>query len=96
MIRAIQLACGLIFFPMFSSITIAGENDFIVRDINVKGLERISAGTIFNYLPIKIDEKFTDREGQSAIRALYKTGFFSNVLLSRSGDVLVITVKERP
>jgi outer membrane protein insertion porin family len=96
MMRAIRLVCGLIILSVLSSFAHAGENEFVVKDIKVKGLERVSAGTIFNYLPIKIDEKFTEKEGQLAIRALYKTGFFSNVVLSRSGDVLVVTVKERP
>jgi outer membrane protein assembly factor BamA len=38
----------------------------------------------------------TGERVQQAVRALYKTGFFSDVQISRQGNILVITVKERP
>ncbi len=81
---------------LFSAASLAEENAFTIKDIEVKGLERISAGTVFNYLPVKVNDQYTVKEGQAAIRALYKTGFFSNVSLSRSGNILVVIVKERP
>ena len=81
---------------LFSAASLAEEDAFIIKDIEVKGLERISAGTVFNYLPVKVNDPFTVKDGQSAIRTLYKTGFFSNVSLSRSGNILIVEVKERP
>jgi len=94
--RIYPIVCGLITLLFCSFVAQADDSSFIVKDINVKGLERISAGTVFNYLPIKVNDTFTEKEGQAAIRALYKTGFFSNVSLSRSGNILVVTVQERP
>ena len=70
--------------------------EFMVKDIRVEGLQRISAGTVFNYLPIKVGDKFTKNSARDAIRALYKTGFFKDVKLRREGQVLVLTVIERP
>ncbi len=70
--------------------------EFIARDIRVEGIQRISPGTIFNYLPIKIGDKVTVKGTQEALRALYKTGFFKDVRLDRQDDVLVVTVVERP
>jgi len=69
---------------------------FTVKDIRVEGLQRISPGTVFNYLPVRINDAVTDELAQEAIRALFKTGFFKNVSLSRDGSVLVVTVVERP
>ncbi len=69
---------------------------FLVKDIRVEGLQRISPGTVFNYLPVKVGDLIDDRGAQEAIRALYKTGFFKDVRLRREGDVLVIVVAERP
>jgi outer membrane protein insertion porin family len=69
---------------------------FTVRDIRVEGLQRIAAGTVFNYLPIKVGDTVTDQHAQDAIRSLHKTGFFKDVRLERQGEVLIVTVVERP
>ncbi len=69
---------------------------FVVEDIRLEGLQRIEIGTVFNYLPIKVGDEITNTLSGQAIRALYKTGFFKDIGLSRDGKVLVISVKERP
>ncbi len=69
---------------------------FTVSDIRVDGLSRIAPGTVFTYLPIEKGDSLTPERAEQAMRALYKTGFFKDVALSRQGDILVITVKERP
>ncbi len=68
---------------------------FTVSDIRVEGLQRISAGTVFNYLPVKIGQQIDKRASVEAIRALFKTGFFDDVRLERESDVLVVSVRER-
>ncbi|MET0331485.1 MAG: outer membrane protein assembly factor BamA [Dyella sp.] len=69
---------------------------FVVSDIRIDGLSRISAGTVYNYLPVNKGQQLTEAEAQAAIRALYQTKFFSEVTLDRDGDILVIKVVERP
>lgn len=69
---------------------------FVIGDIRVQGLQRISLGTTLNYLPLRVGETLTDEKASAAIRALYKTGFFEDVKLRRQGQVLVIDVVERP
>ncbi len=69
---------------------------FTVSDIRVDGLQRISSGTVFTYLPVERGETIDDTKVGDTIRALYKTGFFEDVQLDRQGDILVVTVKERP
>ncbi len=69
---------------------------FVVSDIRIDGLSRISAGTVYNYLPVAKGDRLTNDEAQRAIRALYQTKFFSNVEMDRDGDILVIKVVERP
>ncbi|HEY8683333.1 MAG TPA: outer membrane protein assembly factor BamA, partial [Rhodanobacter sp.] len=68
----------------------------VVSDIRIDGLSRISAGTVYNYLPVSKGDRLTNDEAQKAIRALYQTKFFSDVELDRDGDILVIKVVERP
>ncbi|MBK8753387.1 MAG: outer membrane protein assembly factor BamA [Candidatus Competibacteraceae bacterium] len=70
--------------------------DFVVRDIQVEGLQRISAGTVFNYLPVQVGSSISEKDYPDIIRALFKTGFFTDVNLERKGNVLVVTVVERP
>ncbi|HEY3521217.1 MAG TPA: outer membrane protein assembly factor BamA [Rhodanobacteraceae bacterium] len=69
---------------------------FTVHDIRVEGLQRIAAGTVFSYLPVEIGQTMDDAKAQQAIRALFKTGFFSDVQLEKQGDILVVKVTERP
>ncbi len=80
----------------FSTSAMATIEAFTVTDIRVEGAPRISAGTVFNYLPIKVGDTLTDKGAQQAIRALFRTGFFQDVRLERDGDVLIVTVSERP
>ena len=69
---------------------------FQVQDIRVDGLQRISNGTVFAYLPVERGETMDQARAGEAIRALFRTGFFSDVSLAREGDILVIKVVERP
>src|ERR671913_338616 len=69
---------------------------FTVTDIRVDGLQRISAGTVFSYLPVERGDVLDRTRSTEAIRALFKTGFFSDIRLDHQGGVLVVTVVERP
>lgn len=72
------------------------QEPFVVGDIRTEGLQRISAGTIFNYLPIEVGDRVDSAATSDAVRALYRTGFFRDVRIERDGDVLVVVVTERP
>src|ERR1035437_7670084 len=69
---------------------------FTVKDIRVEGIQRTEAGTVFNYLPVRVGETYTDEKGIAAIKSLYATGFFKDVRVEVEGNVLVIMVEERP
>jgi outer membrane protein insertion porin family len=76
---------------------LAGAFDgFVIEDIKIEGLQRISLGTAFTYLPLKVGEELTAQKASEAVSALFKTGFFEDVSLGREGNVLVIVVDERP
>ncbi len=85
----------LLFGALFSAQT-WGIEPFVIKDIRVEGLQRISAGTVFSYLPVKVGDTLDDARSAETIRALFKAGFFKDVQLDRDGDVLVISVTERP
>ncbi|MGD9597335.1 MAG: outer membrane protein assembly factor BamA [Steroidobacteraceae bacterium] len=74
----------------------ADEASFTVGDIRVEGLQRISEGTVYNYLPVNIGDRVDAQRVREAIRALYATGFFRDVEVRRDGSTLVVVVLERP
>src|ERR1700731_3830526 len=76
--------------------TSPSEADFTVGDIKVEGLQRVSEGTVYNYLPVNIGDHLNGTRVREAIRALYATGFFRDVQLRRDGNTLVVVVLERP
>ncbi|MDS4011202.1 MAG: outer membrane protein assembly factor BamA [Candidatus Accumulibacter sp.] len=69
---------------------------FVVRDIRVEGIQRVEAGTVFSYLPVKVGETMNDEKAAQAIRTLFATGFFKDVRVEHDGQVLIIVVEERP
>lgn len=72
------------------------QEPWVVRNFRVEGAQRISEGTIYNYLPINIGDTVDDQLVREAIRAIYTTGFFRDIELRKDGDTLVIAVLERP
>ena len=73
----------------------AWADSFILTDVQVSGLERITAGTVLSNVPVSVGEKFDDRMTPNLVRSLYKTGFFDDVKVSRRGNALIVTVIER-
>ncbi len=95
MIKSKILLLSFLAFFIWSIPAFALE-EFEVTDIQVNGIQRISAGTIFNYLPIKVGDFVDDNEVNDAIKALFDTGFFQDIELSREGGVLIVDIVERP
>ena len=87
------------YLTMFVSVAIAGHvtaQEFVIEDIRVEGLQRMTPGTIFNYLPVEVGDSFNEQISTESVRALFGTGFFDDVRLERDGNILVVIVKERP
>lgn len=69
---------------------------FVVENIEVVGIKKISTGTVFSYLPVNVGESLDLDRTPEIIRELYSTGFFDDIKLKRRDNVLVIEVSERP
>ena len=69
---------------------------FRVTDIRLQGLQRVSAGTVFNLLPIDVGDQVDEADAGFYVRQLFKSGYFHDVEMSREGGVLIVTVQERP
>ena len=75
---------------------VAKAQEFIVADIIVDGYQRISPGIIYNLLPIGIGDVVTERTAAEVIRSLVTSEYFDEIEVAREGNILVITVLERP
>ena len=84
--------CACLLAPM----AVFAQSSFVVRDMRVEGLQRISEGTVFNYLPINIGDAVDQLRIQEAIQALYTQALFDDIEMRREEDTLIIVVRERP
>ena len=91
-----RLRIALSAFLLCAVVRAGAADTFVVEDIRLEGLQRITAGTVFNYLPIQVGDTVDDTRTAGAVRALFRTGFFRDVRLERDGDTLVVSVVERP
>ena len=92
-LAAVSLLAALALAP---SLHAQSFEPFTIADIRVDGLQRISAGTVFTYMPLERGDQVDQAAAARAIRALFRTGFFNDVKLDRQDNILVVTVTERP
>lgn len=69
---------------------------FIVRDIQIQGLQGISRDTVLSYLPVQAGQRFDSTNAGKVIHTLYNSGFFEDVKVAQQGNSLIIKVVERP
>ncbi len=91
--RVVLIACCS--SALVWSTHLRAASDFVVRDIKVTGLTRVSLGTVLNYLPVQVGEEIGPTDTPKIIRSLYDTGFFQSVVLEREGNTLIVQVVER-
>ena len=92
MIKRLTTTALCLLLPMLA----LAQSEFVVRDMRVEGLQRISEGTVFNYLPINIGDRVDQIRIQESIRALYGQGLFDDIEIRRDGETLIVIVHERP
>jgi outer membrane protein insertion porin family len=71
-------------------------DEFIVSDIRIVGLQRVSTGSIFNIIPITVGDKIDLRRSTDITRSLFSTEQFDDITIARDGNTLIIGVAERP
>ncbi len=81
---------------IFTLFFCASSFGFVISDIRVDGLQRVSAGTVFGAVPYSVGDNVGAEEIRTIVRSLFQTETFDDVQVGRDGNVLVIIVKERP
>ncbi|MBT6319630.1 MAG: outer membrane protein assembly factor BamA, partial [Porticoccaceae bacterium] len=90
-----RLLSGLLIVLCSLSFSVTAEV-FQVSDIRIEGLQRVSAGTVFAALPISAGDLVDEPAIRDATRSLFRTGYFSDVVMARENGILVIGLAERP
>ena len=85
--------CLLVAFGFSKSLY---AQDFTIADIIVDGYQRISPGIIYNLLPVGIGDTVSEGVPAQIIRELSESEYFDEIEVAREGNILVITVLERP
>ena len=71
-------------------------DDFVVQDIRVDGLVRLTPDNVAGMIPFTAGDRVNDQIISSSIRSLFASGLFDDVKSSQVGNTLVYTVVERP
>ncbi|HTV45250.1 MAG TPA: outer membrane protein assembly factor BamA [Stellaceae bacterium] len=67
-----------------------------ISDIKVEGAQRIEPETIRSYLQLQPGDPWDADKVNASLKALFATGLFADVRLSRVGNSLVVQVVENP
>jgi len=71
-------------------------NAEIVKDIKIKGLQRVEAGVIFDSIPFDIGDDLDSIDSSEIIKFIYKSGQFRDVFVDYEDGVLLVSVSEKP
>ena len=86
----------IIFLSLILSLNLHAFDEFLVSDIRIIGLQRVSTGSIFNVIPISVGDRIDVRKSNDIVRSLFSTEQFDDIQIGKDGNTLVITVLERP
>ena len=83
----------LFFFSLFHISLCSAET---IKDIKVKGLQRVEPGVIFDSIPFEIGDDLNTVDTSQIIKYIYKSGQFRDVFVDFNDGVLLVTVSEKP
>ena len=86
----------LYFLSLLLTIQVAAFVEFLVSDIRIVGLQRVSTGSIFNVIPISVGDSIDLRKSSEISRSLFSTEQFDDIQIAKEGNTLIISVLERP
>ena len=66
-------------------------DEFLVSDIRIIGLQRVSTGSIFNVIPISVGDRIDLRKSSDIVRSLFSTEQFDDIQIGKDGNTLIIT-----
>ena len=86
----------LLAIVLIISLPCLASTTFIVEDIRVQGLKRVSAGTVFNEITLEVGDVVDSVTIRGILRELFTMGYFDDIQIVRDENVIEIVVTERP
>ena len=83
-------------FLAFFSFAVNAFDEFLITDIRIVGLQRVSIGSIFTAIPVSVGDKMNEGKVSEITRALFSTAQFNDIQIGKDGNALIISVAERP
>ena len=83
-------------FLAFFSFIVSAFDEFLITDIRIVGLQRVSIGSIFTAIPVSVGDKMNEGKVSEITRALFSTAQFNDIQIGKDGNALIISVAERP
>ena len=81
---------------MAASLSASAFEDFLITDIRIIGLQRVSIGSIFTAIPVSVGDTMNKEKISDITRALFSTGQFNDIQIAKDGNALILSVLERP
>ena len=85
-----------IFILFLPNLSFSQSESWVLEDIRVTGLQRVSAGSVFAVMPVNIGDLITEDLYKEIVVSIFETGKFDDVKLGRDGNALLIDLDERP
>ena len=85
-----------LFCLAFLSFMAVAFDEFIITDIKIVGLQRVSIGSIFTAIPVSVGDKMNQGKVSEITKALFSTAQFNDIQVGKDGNALLISVLERP
>ena len=85
-----------LYFLAFISFSAPAFEEFLITDIRIIGLQRVSIGSIFTAIPVSVGDKMNQSKVREISKALFATAQFNDIQIAKDGNALIISLLERP
>ena len=85
-----------LYFLAFISLSASAFEEFLITDIRIIGLQRVSIGSIFTAIPVNVGDKMSQSKVREISKALFATAQFNDIQIAKDGNALIISLLERP
>ena len=86
----------ILIFLFSSFLHLQVKSSWVIEDIRITGLQRVSAGSVFAVMPVGLGDEINIKEFKKIAQSIFDTGKFDDIKLGRDGNALLIDLEERP